>query len=143
VTLVGVGSALLVTAGLATVHVVDDATADSPVGRDDLCVQLETLLAAAGDGGVFATQSLNRAARRMVDLAEAYPQPTPPVDEPSVAQAAYDIREVTTSVAWEVGDLVAATRPVALECGWTWPLTSTPPPPLPTSPDGGTYEPAR
>jgi len=141
--LIGVGSALLVTTGLATARLVGDATADAPVSRDDLCSQLETVLSAAAEDGVFATQALNRAARRMSALAEDYPQPTPPAQEPSVAQAGEDIRAVTTSVAWEVADVVAATRPVALECGWTWPLTATPPAPPPTSPTGGTLEQAR
>ncbi len=141
-TLLVAGAALLLATGLVTAQLVDDATADSPAGRDDLCAQLETLLTAADDDGVFATQALNRAARRLSDLAEAYPQPTPPADDPPVAQAAQDIREVTTSVAWEVADLVAASRPIALECGWRWPLTATPPAPPPTPPDGWPVEPA-
>lgn len=141
--LVVVGSALLVTVGLVTARLVDDATADAPASRADLCEQLETLLTAADSDGVFATQALNRAARRMSDLAESYPQPTPTPDEPSVAQGGADIREVTTSVAWELADLVAATRPIALECGWTWPLSATPPAPLPTPPADGVAARAR
>jgi hypothetical protein len=139
-TLLGVGAALLLAAGLVTAQLIDDATADSPAGRDDLCSQLDTLLTAADDDGVFATQALNRAARRLSDLAEAYAQPTFPAGDPPVAQAAQDIREVTTSVAWEVADLVRASRPVALECGWRWPLTATPPAPPPVPPDGSTLQ---
>ena len=142
-TLVGVGSALLVTVGLVTAQLVDDATADAAAGREDLCDQLDTLLIAADSDGVFATQALNRAARRMSDLAEAYSQPGPAAGEPSVAQAGEDIREVTTSVAWEVADLVGASRPIALECGWTWPLTATPPALPPTPPADGTVAQAR
>jgi hypothetical protein len=140
---VGAGSALLVAAGLATAQLVDDATTDMPTTRASLCEQLDATMAAAADPSVFATQALNRAARRMSDLAKAYPQPTSPQEPMSVAQAGDDIREVTTSVAWEVADLVAATRPIALECRWTWPLTATPPAPPPTPPAGGTAQRAR
>ena len=119
---------------VATGWLVVDVTDEPAPTRDELCAQLDTLLAAASDDGLFSTQALNRAARRMSDLGRRYEQPVVPDGELSVAQAADDLRTVTASVAWEVADLVTATRPVALECGWTWPVTATPPAPSPTPP---------
>ena len=128
------GVALLVVAGLATARLVGQATTDSAPSRSELCVQMDALVAATNDSGIFATQALNRAARRTSDLAAAYRQPAERQGQPPVSQAAEDIRTVTASVAWEVSDLVAATRPLALECGWTWPVSVTPPAPAPTPP---------
>lgn len=128
------GPAVVVAAVAATGWLLVDVTDEGPPTRDELCAQLDTLLAVAADDGLFSTQALNRAARRMSDLGGRYEQAVVPDGELSVAQAADDLRTVTSSVAWEVADLVTATRPVALECGWTWPVSATPPAPSPTPP---------
>lgn len=130
------GSVLLLGVVAATGRLVDDVTSRGAPTRGELCAQLDTLLAAAGDDSLFSTQALNRAARRMSDLGDRYEQQAVPDGELSVADAAADLRTVTASVAWEVADLVAATRPVALECGWSWPVSADPPAPEPTPPPG-------
>ncbi len=132
--LLATGSVALVATVAATGWLLADVSDEAPPTRDELCAQLDTLLAAASDGGLFSTQALNRAARRMSDLGSRYEQAVVPDGELSVAQAADDLRTVTSSVAWEVADLVTATRPLALECGWTWPVSATPPAPPPTPP---------
>lgn len=137
--LVVAGVALLVALGAGTRWVIADATTVSPTTRSELCSEHELLISRLASGDVFATQAINHSARRLSQLADRYDQNARPAsrasaDGVSVAQAGSDIRTVLGSVAWETPDIVTATRPIALECGWTWPVTATPPAPSPRPP---------
>jgi hypothetical protein len=134
----GVGVPLLLLVILGTRELLQTATGSSPT-REQLCSQYELLVATLTDQGLFATQAGNRAARKLSQQAERFDERAGATKgartgEPPVAQAAEDIRTVLGSVAWETPDLIAATRPVALECGWGWPVSATPPAPVPQPP---------
>jgi hypothetical protein len=106
----------------------DQAQAPPGTTTPDLCDQYDVLVVYLEDDAPFATQAGNSAARRLSAIAERY-------DERSaVEQAGGDIRTVMESVAWEVSDLLTATRPIALECGWDWPVGTTPPAATPRPP---------
>lgn len=132
------GGALVVVLGLGTRALVSDAATAVVPTRGELCAEYDHLLAQLDDGGIFGTQASVQAARRLSVMAARYVPmngDTSLVDSnPPVAQAGADINTVLRSVAWETRDLVTATRPVALECGWDWPLTTTPPPADPQPP---------
>lgn len=125
--------ALLVTASQRLV--VESASTPDPT-RDELCAELDALTTAISGEAVFATQEINHRARKLSRLADFYRAAADerPERAASVAQAGDDIRWVLRSVAWETSDLVTATRPIALECGWTWPLTTAPPAAQPQAP---------
>jgi hypothetical protein len=138
VALTAVGLALVVALALGTRTLVRDAAAVHVPTTEQMCAQYDELVAQLASAGIFSTQSAIHSARTLSVMAEVY---VPPADgdagvaaEPSVAQAGRDIRTVIGSVAWETRDLVTATRPVALECGWEWPVTATPPPADPRPP---------
>lgn len=101
--------------------------------RDELCAQYEMLLDELESDAAFGTQAAIHSARKLSQMAGLYVAPSPvgtrvgAADEPLATQADDDIRRVLQAVAWETTDLVVATRPVALECGWEWPVTATPP----------------
>jgi hypothetical protein len=123
-----VGLALLVGLGALTRTLVAEAQAPAAGTSADLCEQYDVLVAHLQDESAFATQAGNSAARRLSASAERYEQGS------AVAQAGSDIRTVMESVAWEVNDLLTATRPIALECGWDWPVGTTPPAATPRPP---------
>jgi hypothetical protein len=114
------GVALLAAAGWGTRTLL--ASAQSPAAADGagLCDQYTLLMATLDGSSAFGTQAGNHAARKLSDLAS-------PSSDPSVALAGGDIATVMASVAWEVSDLVTATRPIAVACGWDWPIGSAPP----------------
>jgi hypothetical protein len=122
------GLVLLVAAGWATRALL--TSAQSSVADADgtaLCEQHALLMSTLEGEGAFATQAGNHAARRLSDLAQAS-------DLTAVQQSGDDIRTVLGSVAWEVPDLVTATRPIALVCGWDWPIGTAPPSVWPAPP---------
>ena len=133
------GVALVVTLALGTRALVTDAAAPMVPTTAQLCAGYDALIAELDSDGIFATQAAVRAARELSVMADNY---VPPTDDelteaegnPPIDQAGDDIRTVLGSVAWETGDLVTATRPVALACGWDWPVTTTPPPADPRPP---------
>lgn len=131
---------LLAVLVVLTRGLLEQAATPEPPSRSELCMEYEQLLAGLGSDDVFATQAAIHSSRKLSQMAGLYVQPQRPDGqggrdtEPPVAQADADIRRVLAAVAWETGDLVAATRPIALECGWTWPVTATPPPARPSPP---------
>lgn len=129
VALLVVGLGLLAVLIVGTRAVLDDVDDQQPATRAQLCAELDVLLARTSSGAAFATQQINHSARRLSQLAERYES-----GAPEVAVAGADVRTVLSSVAWESADLETATRPIALECGWDWPVTSSPPAPSPTPP---------
>lgn len=134
-----IGGVLLAVLALTSVGLIDTAATPTASTRAQVCSEYAALIDELDSGGVFATQASIHSARKLSQLAGRYPQPASPnTDEPHVAQADADIRRVLNSVAWETPDLVTATRPIALECGWVWPVSSTPPrqqpPPQPQRP---------
>ena len=133
------GVALVVTLALGTRALVTDEAAPIVPTTAQLCAGYDALIAELDSDDIFGTQAAVRAARELSVMADSYVQPangepTATEDGPPVAQAGDDIRTVLGSVAWETRDLVTATRPVALECGWDWPVTTTPPPAEPQPP---------
>lgn len=137
VLLVGVG--VLGAAVVATRALLGAVSTASPPARADLCAQYDLFMTTFADPGTFSTQEGVRAARKLSQMAEDYRGPGRPGDRSTaggtpVARAADDIRTVLSSVAWETPDLVSATRPVALECGWTWPVGADPPAARPDPP---------
>jgi hypothetical protein len=133
-----VGVAMLVALGLGTRALVSEAATAVIPTRGELCAQYDLFVAQVDEGGVFGTQASVQAARKLSVMAARYDQPTDDASladgNPPVAQAGDDINTVLRSVAWEQRDLLTATRPVALECGWDWPVTTTPPPAAPQPP---------
>jgi hypothetical protein len=129
--LVLVGCGLLAVLVIGTRAVLAEVTEPAPTNRSALCAELDVLMARTTSGAVFATQQINHSARRLSQLADRYETDS---DPSRVALAGADIRTVLGSVAWETADLVTATRPIALECGWNWPVSSTPPAPQPSPP---------
>ncbi len=131
------GLVLLVALGLGTRALVGDAATAVVPTRGELCAQYGQFIAQVDDGGIFGTQASVQAARRLSVMAARYDPSgdTALADSnPPVAQAGDDINTVLRSVAWEQRDLLTATRPLALECGWNWPITTTPPPAAPQPP---------
>lgn len=137
----GRGTALLL-AGVALVvllvvmsrWLVEQAATPETPSRAQLCEQYDELVAATSSGAVFATQEVNHLARKVSELAGLYAQADGSPARSSVARAGEDMVTVIGSVAWETPDLVTATRPIALECGWRWPITSSPPAVAPSPP---------
>jgi hypothetical protein len=134
-----VGIVLLGLLIAASQRLVAESSSTPDPTREELCAELDDLMAAASGDALFATQEINHQARKLSRLADAYEASASAIqradgDQPPVAQAGDDIRWVLRSVAWETSDLVTATRPIALECGWTWPLTTAPPAAQPRSP---------
>lgn len=129
--LVVVGCILLIGLVVGTRAVLAEVTEPVPTTRSALCAELDVLMARTTSGAVFATQQINHSARKLSQLADRYESGA---DPSRVALVGSDIRTVLGSVAWETADLVTATRPVALECGWQWPISSTPPAPQPRPP---------
>jgi hypothetical protein len=123
-----VGLTLLGGLAVVTRSLVAQAQAPPPATTSDLCDQYEVLVSYLRDDAAFATQAGNSAARRLSATAERYD------GDGTVRQAGSDIRTVMDSVAWEVTDLLTATRPIALECGWDWPVGTTPPAATPRPP---------
>jgi hypothetical protein len=123
-----VGLALLAGLLAVTRSLVAQAQAPPPASADALCEQYDALVAHLEGDAPFATQAGNSAARRLSATAERYD------GSAAVTQAGSDIRTVMESVAWEVADLLTATRPIALECGWEWPVGTTPPAATPRPP---------
>lgn len=121
------GVAVLALAAWGTSGVLAGAQRPVTAGQDELCAEYATLTQLLDTPGAFGTQALNRSARRLSTLADASPQP-------DVAAAGADIRTVIGSVAWERNDLLTATLPVALSCGWRWPVGPTPPASSPQPP---------
>jgi hypothetical protein len=116
-----------------------DADVEAVPTRAALCDEYDVLLAHLDSAAVFSTQAGNRAARKLSVMAQRYVQPAAgdtggAAAGPSVAQAGEDIVTAMNAVAWETQDLVTATRPVALECGWDWPVTMSPPSAVPRPP---------
>jgi hypothetical protein len=137
--LLSIGIVGLVLVALASQRLVAESSATPDPTRGELCAELDALAAAVSDDAVFATQEINHRARKLSRWADVYEAPTSTAtqrddDQPPVAQAGQDIRWVLSSVAWESADLITATRPIALECGWTWPLTTQPPAAQPRPP---------
>jgi hypothetical protein len=123
-----VGLALLGGLVLVTRTLVAQARTPPPATTADLCRQYDLLVGHLRDDAAFATQAGNSAARRLSATAERYD------DSVAVRQAGGDIRTVMETVAWEVTDLLTATRPIALECGWDWPVGTMPPAATPRPP---------
>lgn len=127
------GGLLLVGLAVITRGLVDTAATPVAPTRDEMCAEYENLVAELDSNAVFATQAAIRSTRKLSQMAGLYARtggpdaPSPADGEPPVAQADADLRRVLQSVAWETSDLIAASRPVALECGWVWPTTATPP----------------
>ncbi len=121
------GATVLALAAWGTSGVLADAQRPGTAGQDDLCAEYAVLTRLLDTPGAFGTQALNRSARRLSSLADAS-------DQPDVAAAGADIRTVIGSVAWERHDLLTATVPVALSCGWRWPVGPTPPASAPRPP---------
>lgn len=131
----GSGGILLAVLALVSQGLIDDAATVTPSSQTQLCSEYAALMDGLDAGGVFATQANIRSARKLSQLAERYGlSPATGSAEPDVGEAGDDIRRVLESVAWETPDLVAATRPVAIECGWVWPVSATPPPSTPQRP---------
>lgn len=134
-----VGLPLVVVTALGTVAVVQGSRDLSAPSREDLCAQYDVLVTELTGRSAFSTQAVNRAARKLSQQAERYEQESSSTaasvaSGSSVADAGRDIRGVLGAVAWESPDLLTATRPIALECGWSWPISSFPPAPAPQPP---------
>jgi hypothetical protein len=123
--------ALLVLLVAGSWWVVTDARARPKATRSELCDKYTRLVGFTSGGDWVGTQQLNRSARRLSLLAEGYDEDSATGGAAAaglaVRQAADDARTVLRSVAWETDDLLTATRPIALECGWIWPVTAEPP----------------
>lgn len=121
------GVLLAVGALLGTRAVLAEADAARAPTDRLLCAQYRALVDHLAGDGVFATQASIRAARKLSDLADDA--------SPATVQAAgAAMRTVMSSVAWETGDLLTSTRPIALACGWRWPVGPTPPAATPRPP---------
>lgn len=135
-----VGGVLLAVLVVVTRGLLEQAASPAPPTRDELCAEYESLVAELSGDALFATQSAIRSSRKLSQMAGLYVQPIAMGDqdvvvaEPPVSQADADMRRVLQAVAWETSDLVAATRPIALECGWSWPVTASPPQARPEPP---------
>lgn len=121
------GVALAAGAFLGTRALLAEADASRSPSDDLLCGQYRLLVDHLASDDVFSTQSSIRAARKLSDLADD-------ASEPDVRAAGEDMRTVISSVAWENSDLLTATRPIALSCGWAWPIGPTPPAGTPRPP---------
>lgn len=124
----GIGGILLAVLAVGSVALLDTAASPAASTREQMCAEYEALVDELNRGAVFSTQASIRSARKLSQLAGRYPDQVAAISgEPAVGQADSDIRRVLRSVAWETPDLLAATRPIALECGWVWPVSSIPP----------------
>lgn len=134
------GAVLLAVLVVVTRGLLEQAASPVPPTRDELCAEYDSLVAELSGDALFGTQAAIRSSRKLSLMAGLYVQPVPPDDkdvvvaDPPVSQADADIRRVLQAVAWETSDLVAATRPIALECGWVWPVTASPPAAQPQPP---------
>jgi hypothetical protein len=126
-----VAGAAVAAAGLVVGAVLaSGAVASAPApDRSAWCATHAAFVAVVERPGPFATQTTNHLARQLSQQVRSAP-------DPAVAAAGDGIRRVLSTPAWELPDLVVATRPVALDCGWSWPITTTPPAPLPRPPAG-------
>lgn len=125
--LTALGVLLVGAASLGTRSVLAEADGSRVPNDGLLCEQYRVLVGHLDGDGVFATQASVRAARKLSDLADDAAAST-------VQEAGADMRTVMSSVAWETGDLLTSTRPIALACGWQWPVGAAPPAATPRPP---------
>jgi hypothetical protein len=120
------GLAVCLLAGGATAMAWRAMLAPTPFDLNRMCGTLTSLVTALERGAPTDTQTVNHLARRLTAEAQAAGDATLPT-------AAFDVRRAISQPAWERSDLRTATRPIAVACGWTWPVTRTPPavPPRP------------